>query len=261
MQSPRFYVSGEELGVEITASTSLPVRVNLRGSAVKHMTQVLRLKEGAAIVIFNGCGCEFRSVIRSVGKNSVEIEVVDVLSPQLESPTGITLAQGVSRADRMDWTVQKSVELGVNNIIPVITARTVVNLKGEHKQRRVQHWRKVAISACEQCGRNYVPEVSSAVRFSDFVSQFTCAEFNNVLKLVLYHKAESGLSSVIKQRKDSPGSVLLLVGPEGGLSEQEQQDCVKAGFIAVKMGPRILRTETAAIAAITLVQSTLGDLG
>ena len=260
MPLPRFYISSEDLTIDIDDDHQLPFSVNISGGAVKHMTQVLRLKPGASLLLFNGKGGEYQAVLREVSKQSATLDIEVLLNRSLESGLNICLAQGVSRADRMDWTVQKSVELGVSHIVPVITDRTVVNLKGEHRERRVSHWQKVAISACEQCGRNIVPEVKQAVRFNDWLGSFSQDSMQNTLKLILHHEAEQGLLSVMKQVAERQNDVVLLVGPEGGLSQQEQNDAIEAGFLPVKMGPRILRTETAAVVALSIIQSHWGDI-
>ncbi|TVP93679.1 MAG: 16S rRNA (uracil(1498)-N(3))-methyltransferase, partial [Pseudomonadaceae bacterium] len=166
-----------------------------------------------------------------------------------ESPLQVHLGQAMSRGERMDWAIQKAVELGVNAITPLFTERCEVKLQGERADKRQAHWQQVAISACEQCGRSQVPVVHPPQALADWLAQLDCE-----LKLVLHHRTEQPLASLQK-----PASLGLLIGPEGGLSSEEIQRTEASGFQAVRLGPRVLRTETAPIVALSLAQQLWGD--
>jgi len=227
-------------------------RVTLDQNAANHAVRVLRLAVGAPLILFNGEGGEYEGFIDSIDRHSVTITVGDFRGLGRESPLDITLVQGVSRGERMDYTLQKAVELGVTRIVPVLSERSVVKLAGERLQRRLHHWQGVVTSACEQCGRDRVPTVGDIIALNDWLP--TAGEG---LKLVLYHKAEHGLSAI-----DSvPNSITLLIGPEGGLSDAELQGAAAYGFTPLRLGPRVLRTETAAVVILTALQTLWGDLG
>jgi len=215
-----------------------------------HLTKVLRLRVGDALVLFNGEGGEYVARVAAVGRRSTRIEVGEFVEGERESPLELILLQGVSRGERMDYTVQKAVELGVTRIVPVLTERTVVNLKGERQEKRRAHWQGVVHSACEQSGRNRVPAVAALRPFAQAV-----AEAAGGLKLVLHHRAETSLETLPVPQ----GPVSLLIGPEGGLSAQEITTAEAAGFVPLRLGPRVLRTETAALAAISVLQWRWGD--
>jgi len=227
-------------------------RVTLDQNAANHAVRVLRLAVGAPLTLFNGQGGEYAGLIDSMDRHAVTIAVGEFYDGGRESPLDITLVQGVSRGERMDYTLQKAVELGVTRIVPVLSERSVVKLAGERLQRRVHHWQGVVTSACEQCGRDRVPQVGGIVTLNRWLS--TTAEG---LKLVLQHNAEHGLSAI----DPTPSPITLLIGPEGGLSDAEIQDAVAAGFTPLRLGPRVLRTETAAVVALSALQTLWGDLG
>lgn len=238
--------------------------ITLDAQATVHIARVLRLKPNDAVIVFNGRGGEFHGRILSQEKRSTVIVLETYDERSAESQISITLAQGVSRGERMDYTVQKAVELGVTQIIPLMTSRTSVNLDSERRQRRQEHWQTIVQSACEQCGRNTVPMVTEVQEFSTWLSHLNAnqAESHNetknmpVTKLVLYHKAEHSMASVVPESSD----FLLLIGPEGGLNESEINAALQVGFIPVRLGPRVMRTETAAMVALTVLQSQWGDL-
>lgn len=217
-----------------------------------YVVNVLRLKSGAAITLFNGQGGEYVGVLSRVEKRRVEVKVEEYLSKDVESPLDITLAQGVSRGERMDYTLQKVVELGVTKIIPLITERTVVNIKGDRRIKRREHWQGVVKSACEQSGRNIVPEVEELATMDDWMQKQGAG-----LQLVLHHRTKQGLNAMAYQG----GPITLLIGPEGGLSQGEIEFAQDKGFIPVCLGPRVLRTETAAVAALAAMQVLWGDAG
>lgn len=224
--------------------------VELDAQATVHLTKVLRLRVGDALVVFNGEGGEFAAQVDAVGRRSASIKLGEFADGGVESPLQLVLLQGVSRGERMDYTVQKAVELGVARVVPVLTKRTTVNLRGERQEKRRAHWQAVVNSACEQSGRNRVPEVAPVTPFATAL-----AEVGEGLKLVLHHRAQTGLDEL----PAPAGPVSLLIGPEGGLSAEEITAAEAAGFVPLRLGPRVLRTETAALAALSVLQWQWGD--
>lgn len=224
----------------------------LEGSAANHIMRVLRLRDGDALTLFDGRGGEYGARITGFRRDSVQVEVHEHREVERESQLHLTLAQGISRGERMDWVMQKATELGVARIVPVITGRTVVKLDERQSTRKVEHWRGIVIAACEQSGRNRVPEVAAPCAFHEVLR----GDASTVGRKLLL----SPLGSLNARELALTGTATLLVGPEGGLSPDEQDLAVGAGFEQVRMGPRILRTETAAIAALTILQHDFGDL-
>jgi 16S rRNA (uracil1498-N3)-methyltransferase len=219
--------------------------------AAHHLTRVLRLAHGDSVIVFDGRGHEYPAVIERIGKSAVTLRVGDPEWVDRESPLAITLAQGISSGERMDFTVQKAVELGIAAIQPLATERSVVKLGGERAVKRVEHWRGIAIAACEQSGRNVVPEVYPVMSLTAWLAQVP----RGALRLTL----SPGAASTLRELPRPAGAIVLLVGPEGGLSPREQDDAKAAGFSALRLGPRVLRTETAALAALAAMQATWGD--
>ena len=230
--------------------------IQLDAQAAVHVTRVLRLREGDAMVLFNGQGGEYHGIVNRLEKRATTVQLQSFADTDTESALRISLSQGVSRGERMDYTVQKAVELGVHAIAPLQTERTVVNLNSERKERRRHHWQSVVQSACEQCGRNYVPQVSEVLKLTDWLQQLPPQEREN--RFVLNHRVERGVNSI---QLDSLQPITVLIGPEGGLAEQEIAQAEQAGFVSVCLGPRILRTETAALAFISILQAKWGDFG
>jgi len=226
-------------------------RVALTGSAARHLTRVLRLRPGQALTLFNGGGGEYAATIEAMHGEKVEVAVGEAQAIERESPLILTLAQGVSRGERMDLVVQKATELGASSIVPLLTERSVVRLSAPQAARKLEHWRAIAVSACEQSGRNRLPKVLSLLPLADFLGQAGSGS-----RLLLSPTGSTRLQDV-----PAPiSSVTVLIGPEGGLAGAEQSAALAAGFTAVRLGPRILRTETAAIAALTVLQREFGDL-
>jgi 16S rRNA (uracil1498-N3)-methyltransferase len=226
--------------------------VTLEGTAANHVTRVLRLRIGDELTLFDGRGGEFAARIEEFRKDCVKVSVGEQRSTERESPLSLILAQGVSRGERMDWVVQKATELGVSRIIPVFTERSVVRLDAKQADRKVQHWRAIAIAACEQSGRNRIPDVTSPVNFFDLIRGGEPGS----TRLLLSPTANLRLNEL---REPGTG-ITVLIGPEGGLADSEHEAAISAGFRAVRLGPRVLRTETAAIAALTIIQRDFGDL-
>lgn len=223
--------------------------VTLSDSAWRHV-QALRLQRGDALTLFGGDGDEYLAELVDLTKRGAAAKVRERRGVDRESPLEVTLVQGVCTADRMDLLIQKATELGVRRIQPVVTSRTVIRLSSERQERREQHWQAVAIAACEQCGRNRIPAVAPAMKLDEFVAALPSAE----AKLLLSPGGEQRLAELPRA-----GSVLVAIGPEGGLAPDERDLLVSRGFVGVRFGPRILRTETAPLAVIAALQALWGD--
>jgi len=224
----------------------------LSEDAFGHVVRVLRLKEGDIITLFNGTEpFQYSAELYKVTKKLAEIKILSQEENNTESPLNIHLGQGISRGDRMDFTLQKSVELGVNTITPLFTARCGVKLNTERLEKKRQQWQKIVISACEQSGRASVPLVNEPMLLADWLQQESSA-----LKINLHPKAQHSIMNLpmVNTR------VRLLIGPEGGLSNEEIIQANECNFHDVLLGPRVLRTETAALTAITALQCRFGDL-
>lgn len=221
-------------------------------AAAHHVQHVLRLDPGATVTLFDGEGSERDAVIVRVGKAGVTVQVGVQRAVDRESPLRIVLAQGVSAGERMDYTIQKAVELGVAVIQPLVSSRSVVRLDAQRAAKRVAHWQAVAAAACEQCGRNCVPSVAPVMSFASWLGMF---DARATRALLLAPRASLRVRDL--QRPES--GITLLAGPEGGLAPEEQQAAERAGFAPVRLGPRVLRTETAAVAAIAAMQTLWGD--
>ena len=249
MRTTRIYVD-----LDISAGQLL-----LPAAPSAHLLRVLRLRPGSELTLFNGRGGEYAATLVDTGKAGARVTVGAHDPVERESPLRLTLLQGVARGERMDFIVQKATELGVQRIVPLSCEFSVVRLDAARLQRRASHWRAVAIAACEQCGRNRLPQVESV---GDLTA--ACADGHDAgdagdagLRLMLLPQAPASLASLATGRR----SVVLLVGPEGGLSGREQLTAQRSGFQACRLGPRILRTETAPLAALAALQALAGDLG
>lgn len=216
-----------------------------------HAAHVLRLKAGDAVVAFDGRGHEYDGIIARITKAGVTLNVGDSRTVDRESPLEVVLAQGISSGERMDYTVQKAVELGVQAIQPLAAERSVVRLDPERAARRVAHWQAVAIAACEQCGRNRVPQVFPVAALTTWLGVVDA----NALRVTLTPGAPLRLAELARPQS----TVVLLAGPEGGLSPREHENAIASGFTAVRLGPRVLRTETAAVTALAAMQTLWGD--
>lgn len=224
--------------------------IELEERAARHVAGALRLRAGAALRLFNGQGGEYAARILSTERRRVTVAISDFVPLERESPLAITLGLGISRGERMDYALQKSTELGVASVVPLVTERTEVRLKAERQNRKYQHWQQVLISACEQCGRNRVPTLAGPTPLADWL-----AAASGERRLVLHHRADAALP-----RQPAPASVDVLVGPEGGLSSTEIDSALAAGFEAMRLGPRVLRTETAPVTALSILQYHWGDI-
>ncbi|MCQ4253199.1 16S rRNA (uracil(1498)-N(3))-methyltransferase [Stutzerimonas stutzeri] len=222
-------------------------RHSLPEASAHYISRVLRLSPGSAVQLFDGSGAEFRGELAEVGKKTVTVELQECLAGMLESPLRIHLGQGLSRGERMDWAIQKATELGVAQITPIVSERCEVRLNDERVDKRLAHWRQIAISACEQCGRSVLPLIHAPVSLRDWLT------LEADLKLVLHPVAEPLVSHA------KPQTLAFLIGPEGGLNESEVAQAADQGFQPARLGPRVLRTETAPVVALSVAQQLWGD--
>jgi 16S rRNA (uracil1498-N3)-methyltransferase len=242
MRIPRIYI---DQPLAITES------VLLNESASHYLSKVLRMQEGRELIVFNGQGGEYSAQIREIGKKQISIQINQFVASNRQSPLVLHLAIGISRGERMDWVLQKATELGVTQIIPLITDRTEVKIKGEKQDKKMQHWQQIIVSACEQCQRNLLPILQEPQAIDVWLKTVSTDG-----RFVLHHRNDQSLGALGK-----PESVTLLIGPEGGLNEEEITLAESEKFQSLRLGPRVLRTETAPVAAISLVQYLWGDLG
>lgn len=221
-------------------------RVELPEGAAHHAARVLRLRDGDAVVLFDGRGGEYEARLSMPGR-AVFAETAERRDPARESPLAVTLVQALSSSDKMDLTIQKAVELGVAAIQPVVSARSLVRLSAERGERKLAHWRRIAIAACEQSGRNLVPPVAEPLALESYRAPAGAS------KVLLSPSGDGRLSQLAKT------PVVLAAGPEAGFSDEEERMLERAGFVPVRLGPRILRTETAALAALAALNALAGD--
>lgn len=224
----------------------------LRGEAANHVARVLRLNVGDALTVFDGEGAEYSARIAAVSRDEVRIVPGERRANERESFLRLTLVQSISRGERMDWVVQKAVELGVTRIVPVLTERSVVRLDAAQAHSKQRHWRGIAVSACEQSGRAQLPEITAAVPLAVWLAGLAPGG----LRVLPSPDGTAGLAALPPLAPE----VLVLIGPEGGLSEREAGAVLGSGFRPVRLGPRVLRTETAAVVALALLQQRYGDL-
>lgn len=229
--------------------------IQLSASAAAHATRALRLNLDDEVIIFNGDGHDYGCTITNIEKNTVLVRVNRGQQLNNESPLKITLIQAISSGDRMDFTIQKAVELGVTLIQPITSQRSVVKLSTERAEKRTQHWQNIAISACEQSGRAVVPNVLAPLSFSQYFAKNTKKEDESILKITLAPTATKDLKSL----PQTSHHIQILIGAEGGLSDDEILLSQRNGFEAITLGKRILRTETAGLAAIASMQTLWGD--
>ena len=242
MRIPRIYTPGP-----LTEAAS----VVLDASPSQHLAKALRKQVGDPVVIFDGRGSEYSATITSVDKRAVTLQVGSTRLSDVESPLTTELAIAISRGERMDWVVQKATELGVSKITPLITERVEVKLPADRAAKRIAHWQQVAVSACEQSGRTRLPEIATITPLRTWL-EATSSE----RRFVLHHRA--GTTDAFAG--PTPASVKLLIGPEGGLTADEISAAQSYQFEALQLGPRVLRTETAPLAALTLFQARWGDI-
>lgn len=242
MSAPRFFCD---------AKLGPGAILQLPENAARHAARVLRLKAGERAILFNGDGHNYSAELLRVEREEVSVKIVEFAAAGRESPLSVTLAQAISSGDRMDFTLQKSVELGVAAIQPLAAERSVVKLNGERAEKRRQHWQNVVVSACEQSGRAIVPQVASSTPLLNWLGE----PESFALKLMLSPTAEHTLHDLPKPA----GDICLLIGCEGGFAPPEVAAAESRGFIPVRLGARVLRTETAALAALAAMQTLWGD--
>ena len=238
--------------VHVVAELAPGATISLPAAAAHHLARVLRVSRGDPLVVFNN-GAEFDATIAHIDKQRVSVKLAAGHAVDRETPLACALAQAISSGDRMDLTLQKAVELGIARIQPLFSTRSVVKLDAERSERRLVHWRQVVTSACEQCGRNVIPEVAPPLPYTDWLGQLAPAGPGEA-RILLSPHAQARLADL-----PQPQTVTLLAGPEGGYSEIEVELASRYGFTEVKLGPRILRTETAALAALAAINTLWGD--
>ena len=240
MRNPRIY-SDQPLSAGLS--------VELTDNAASHVGKVLRMKAGESLILFNGQGGAFQAQISTINKKTVKVQLETWLNDDAESSLKVELGQTLSRGERMDYAIQKATEVGVTSITPLFSERCEVKLKADRIEKRLKHWQQIAISACEQCGRNRIPVVHPPMKLEDWL-----AERKTELNFVLHHRTKKKLEGY-----EPPQSVSLLIGPEGGLTTDEIALAENKQFASLALGPRVLRTETAPIGAIALMQYLWGD--
>jgi 16S rRNA (uracil1498-N3)-methyltransferase len=243
MRLTRIYVPGALVAGE---------EIALPAQAGEHLTRVLRLQADAPFTLFNGAGGEYSASLTTGAGKRVLARVLRHDPTERESPLDVTLLQGVARGERMDLIVQKATELGVTRIVPVLAERSVVKLDAKQRVRKREHWQAIAVAACEQCGRNRVPELAEPAPVGDTVQTLRA----DALRCLL---AAHGEVSLAAAARDERRAVVLLIGPEGGLTDNERKFAHANGFIACRMGPRVMRTESAGLAALAILQTVAGD--
>lgn len=240
------------LHVDATLKTGATLEID--GNTFQHITRVLRLKPGAQLIVFNGADGEYRALLNAVDRKTCKVTVGEYRDHSPESPLQITLIQGVSRGERMDYTLQKSTELGVSVIRPLITERTVVRIDEQRTAKRMAHWQKIVVGACEQSGRTRVPDVLEPLTMAQWLG--LAKPGADEMALVLDGNGNQSLPMPAA----CPRQVSVVVGPEGGLTEEEVAACNAHGYTPARLGPRTLRTETAAVTALSIIQFQWGDL-
>ena len=235
--------------VDLSLATGTPIE--LCGETAHYIGTVLRLRDGATLHLFDGSGGCWLARVQASAHGAVTVEPIEFLPEERESRLSVTLAQGVARGQHMDYTVQKAVELGVQRIVPLLTEHGNVRLNEARSAHRMQHWRKIIVGACEQCGRNRIPELLPPVSFREWL-----ARDESPLRLALHPRGDCALNGLTGAR----AGVTILSGPEGGLAEAEYEAALRSAYVGIRLGPRVLRTDTAALAALAACQSLWGDL-
>ncbi len=244
---PRFYVPHLRIEKDM---------VRVEGDEVRHIRRVLRLKAGDEVVVFNGSAKEYVGKIVEETPSSVVITIQNILPSKGESPLEITLAQGLLKGEKMDYVIQKATELGVKEIIPFVSSRSIPQLEKPRRMKRQQRWEKIAIEAAKQCGRGVVPKIEALQDYPEIL-QTAVPDF---LRLILWEKEGARLKKALEGLREK-GKVFFIVGPEGGLSEEEVGHAKEKGFIPVSLGKRILRSETSSLCLLSILQYERGDIG
>ena len=234
---------------------------DLPPDAAHHAARVLRLREGDPVQIFDGLGNERHGIIAELGGKRVVVSGITVIDNDRESPLKVLLAQALTSSEKMDWVIQKATELGVTEIQPIDTERSVARLSAERAAKRLEHWQQVAISACEQCGRNMLPKIHAPLDIMVWLQQTKTmpdAQISDAKHIAKYILLPEG-SVTLHEQTAPPGKVVLLIGAEGGFSQAENTAALHCGFTSIRLGARVMRTETAAIAGLAVLQTLWGD--
>ncbi len=244
---PRFYVPNPQIEKGM---------LKVEGQEVRHIRRVLRLRAGDGIVVFDGSGKEYGGRIVEEGPASVLIEIQNITSPGRESPLEVTLAQSLLKGEKMDYVIQKATELGVKEIIPFFSFRSVPLLDKSKRLKRYHRWERIAVEASKQCGRGAIPRIEPLQDYLEILQ----APSPDCLRLILWEKEGAGLKEILKKAMGKK-KIFFIVGPEGGVSDEEVEHARRAGFIPVNLGKRILRSETASLCLLSILQYEWGDLG
>jgi 16S rRNA (uracil1498-N3)-methyltransferase len=244
---PRFYIPNPDIDDGL---------LKIEGDEVKHIRKVLRLKAGDEIVVFDGVGKEFEGRIVEEGRSSVRVQIQRILSPIGDSPLEVTLAQSLLKGEKMDYLIQKATELGVKGIIPFLSSRSVPVLEKSRSLKRHRRWEKIAIEASKQCGRGMIPRIEPLQDYSDMLR----AASTDHLRLILWEREGIKLKEVLK-RSEEKTRIFFVIGPEGGFSQGEVEEAKRHGFVAVTLGRRIIRAETASLCFLGILQYERGDIG
>jgi 16S rRNA (uracil1498-N3)-methyltransferase len=242
---PRIYIPPERVGGE---------EISLQTKEARYILAVLRLGSGDEVTVFDGEGREYRTVLTEDYEGGVYLSIQEELSPERESPLRITLGQGILKGEKMKFVIQKATELGVDRIIPLVSSRSIPLVEGERETLRIERWRRIAQEAAKQCGRTVVPEITPIQELGDFLSE------DEGTRIILWEGEPDPLREVIKKIDPKEG-IALLIGPEGGFSEEEVLKAQDHGFLVAGLGQRILRAETASLSVLSILQHRFGDLG
>jgi 16S rRNA (uracil1498-N3)-methyltransferase len=246
---PRFFVNSKDIFDD---------NINITGEDYNHIKKVLRLKCGEIITLSDGIGNEYVAEIEEFGEGFVHTKVIESYKNTTEPPVKVTLYQGLPKSDKMDFIIQKSVELGISRIVPVLTERTVVRLDSEKDAlKKSERWNRISQEASKQCNRGIIPKIEIPISFKEAIKQTK----DNVLALIPYEKESTNSLKQILKRVDNITEISVFIGPEGGFTEQEIEEAVNMGLNSVTLGPRILRTETAGITVLSILMYELGDVG
>ncbi len=244
----KFFVNGENISSD---------SITITGEDVVHIKKVLRLKSGDNIIVSDGLGIDYHVKIEKINSSTVDTKIISSCKNASEPPVDIVLFQGLPKSDKMDFIIQKGVELGVKKIVPVITERTVVKISKDNYKKKHQRWNRISMEAAKQCNRGIIPKVEYPINFKDAVDTLP----NNGFKILPYEKEKSqGIKGILKEKSNTK-DVFICIGPEGGFCDKEIELALKNQFNIISLGPRILRTETAGIVVLSILMYELGDVG